>query len=1777
MAYDWRNDPVWTSLSPQQKWAAMAIMEAGMKKPDQARNVAHAIYNRATLLGDPIDKHIETKKGKRYGWYQPLYEANQRQRLPGILKSQAFRDMVEYVGGVERGEIPDTTGGATRYLVPPKKMYNLSGGVRMTKDGWRGNSSKYYSWPKWTGFDPGTMSYKGETKQDGVHAFLIPDEDVRIAKTRGINLEEIRMAALEKNKEVKTDSGKKLAAELYGSVVQAGYSPGSSGNQAPEPDSDAYKNLWLKHGGDQEKMQADQGQPQPEAQPEAQPESVDEFSQEPDGPEPNTKTVPQFNPNDYDENDPSLAVKDGEDVQPSDHFVPNNPTSYEDHLKAHNEKYGSEDKDVSWADAWDATWGTTPSIQLGDEIIRRSDPIFGYKQEGFNVTTDDLLPYPEEQWGYLMEAPNSVALDILKKELDDRNEAYETWANTSSAQYWTLGTLSIGADVALGYSLGIPFGSAARGIAATRGINPSSALGRAVTIAADAGFGTGVEMAGHVKSGMMTPEQAYFWTSAGFIGGAALGTLGARFGRAADETAERALREATEDAIEEMAEKTGKKLPQERDARADIEDLGEPSRIKIDDTKSPLVYREDTPATRQAAEKFVDDAGVLDEAFVAVRQNSDNAGPAVQKANEAFERQAYLLDAPKTVYFRVREGVDIGDIIRGKVAIAYENIESAISKARMEADPHVVVKLTLPKSARVIEGGKFDGVGVKGEVFFGDGAVTQRRISSGTRKGELTESKEMTLGKGDDAFSVPLVSASFKTAREGKTKAVPQFAYAIDKATQKPLSPNQMRNLSEELFTHGMDAPTFTRGSSAGAARVNPDKYRVHDPEKAVRDVLARETDIEREHWSFFGKSLPWSLSRIQLLLNSDNPLVRAVAPQLMGGAQDMSERMLKKGLIRPRAVDAIRERLRKAAQTKILKADEKHFKEYRKARREANMPRMSEFDELEQFRKEVTEYRRILDSDGFVNKPFTKGVAEMSSVLDEFFRDWANRLKNPRMETGLPGDKAVGGLEDMPTRNGYTPRVFSGRNIDKVEEAFGPRTLNEYLYRSMLSKMHSESKVSDIRGAERPPGVFTPGEIRKMADAMANKIKMNRGGWNQSFEAALGHADPEDLIAIIRKADISDDAFNELQRYIRVTSTTTDKANAGSRTHYRALLDEKFEMELPRANGQLEKIKLSHFTETNATALALDYATSMSGRVALANLRVVLPGKAGKTVTAVGPDGIKRTITEPGVAERVLVDGIYSDRDWEKLMKAMAETSVEKYGRTSKSQMVAAFEDKAILDNYYQYMTNTYPDSTPRLLMFMKMLSTAISMGGAGFAQLGETINGVAYGGASAVARLGSVRQISHVIRKGIAKAKGDNTLDEFMSPLTRILHDDMGIGTEMARMRNASYLEDLNTNFMSSDGAGFIHKLGQRLYHNTEKAQNFVLKTGGLAPSTAWSTIRIAESLNDVLLKQSLKYADVNAMPRRLRERWAQAGLTLDELDKAMRMYRNPKIVVQREGSMFKQVEDVRLDAAGFDEALFDKVQDAIIFMSTRAIQENKWAALPPGFDNPYIKMIFQFRSFMIGSFQSQLMNNGRNLARQIKRAGKEGLQGNMSMTDGAGDAMMGALHEGAKIFPQMITGVLMLYALNEIKNLGETEDEHAERMEKFWDPKNLAMAAVSRSGVFSSVPFMFDSTYGQFFGNGTSFNGYRSSGFTEDIFGAPVLGIPAKIKRAGNSAWDFYEGEGDQNDLRNLSRAITNLWYIDGIINYTGRRLLDLEKGRDYSPRTALGGLVEFKEKD
>lgn len=160
------DDPRWQALTPDQKAAAMALLEVGADNPVDAIHVTGAMVNRAAREKKDLGTHVGSRM------YQPSFDAKAKERFDEVLASPHLDIVSDWVKRRQSGEYADPVNGATHFLMSPKDMLEQE----------RKNPSLYKDWgprgTNWTGYDPQANPdmYGYEVFADKSHRFLTPKE-----------------------------------------------------------------------------------------------------------------------------------------------------------------------------------------------------------------------------------------------------------------------------------------------------------------------------------------------------------------------------------------------------------------------------------------------------------------------------------------------------------------------------------------------------------------------------------------------------------------------------------------------------------------------------------------------------------------------------------------------------------------------------------------------------------------------------------------------------------------------------------------------------------------------------------------------------------------------------------------------------------------------------------------------------------------------------------------------------------------------------------------------------------------------------------------------------------------------------------------------------------------------------------------------------------------------------------------------------------------------------------------------------------------------------------------------------------------------------------------------------------------------------------------------------------------------------------------------------------------------------------------------------------------
>lgn len=398
--------------------------------------------------------------------------------------------------------------------------------------------------------------------------------------------------------------------------------------------------------------------------------------------------------------------------------------------------------------------------------------------------------------------------------------------------------------------------------------------------------------------------------------------------------------------------------------------------------------------------------------------------------------------------------------------------------------------------------------------------------------------------------------------------------------------------------------------STAGAAQASVKQPLRTDISEIVRDGA----DLVDKP---FGGSVRFDLAGS--LKKSDNPLVRILGNVLVeDGVRNA------KG-VTPVSVSEEASKMFHKSEVRWRKSFNYAFKAY--AKRTGIKP--SEFRVTRtKFAKDVTEYVRS-------RNPMDNFESEAVSVGNEFramMKDFHDLAANPGIVDGSTR-RAVRGFDRFTDNPHYVPRSFDLGAIGSALEKFGTDNLARLIARGMQSV---NKELSDELAQK-----FGHGYIQKLYSLSAGELSRN--------QRALAGEDMDALKQLLFDGtDLSQAELDDILLGLKKPA----QGGAVPRAKKRLFYDENFGLEMGYSDGSgSEFFKISDLFMNDADDLMKSYSRQMSGRIAMARLRVRNPK------------------WQPGdEGSEFLIDGVTNDSEWETLMSKVIAVGAET-GSTSQTR----------------------------------------------------------------------------------------------------------------------------------------------------------------------------------------------------------------------------------------------------------------------------------------------------------------------------------------------------------------------------------------------------------------------------------------------------------------------------------------------------------------------------
>jgi hypothetical protein len=644
----------------------------------------------------------------------------------------------------------------------------------------------------------------------------------------------------------------------------------------------------------------------------------------------------------------------------------------------------------------------------------------------------------------------------------------------------------------------------------------------------------------------------------------------------------------------------------------------------------------------------------------------------------------------------------------------------------------------------------------------------------------------------------------------------------------------------------------------------------------------------------------------------------------------------------------------------------------------------------------------------------------------------------------GVYGDYAM--LAQNPgLKWGTTRRAVAGfQNIDP-REWYVPRLYDFHKLNQVITRHGEVAVVQLFRKALQEQQINLEDEVaHRVATGMVKKLRERSADLSSRLDRPLGSDDEAYLVESLKGLGVDELDAASLAKQLRPQAD----ASAGPRGKFRALLNEGTELET--ADGT---IRISDLTRNNAMDLFQVYNRDMSGRIALAQIDIK------------DRDGV------------VLVDGITHDGEFGSLIDA-ARAQGDALGVNPDDTRGRV----KTLDTLYRAVLGQsdpsesgLPAQVARTVMQYNVLRLMNNMGIAQAAEMGSIL-----GNLGLRTTLRAIPTFGSFVR--------DARTGKFVDGLNEEIEAVLGMG-----------VDDLKGAMPNRLDAEFF---GDAVNPRLERADQLGRQAGRIvsrASGMQWLNRRM-----QVLAMRGIAYrfAEMAKNPTKINmKRMLTLGLDQPMLDRVLKEFATHKSTAMGDiGKITRMNLDKWTDVearAAFEDAMFR--------WGRKVIQENDPGALPRFMQHRLGKMLFQFRTFMLGSFFKQTLWH-------LKMRDREAL--------------------GNVMWSMMVGGVV--YTAQTLAQASTRSDREKFLQERL-APGQMAANVFQRTGFSSIMPLILDIPLGIV--AAPRFTGRTTGQDNDPVFGMPAASLYSDITGGlSGVVAPLIQGKApSQNAARNLVRAL------------------------------------------
>jgi len=729
----------------------------------------------------------------------------------------------------------------------------------------------------------------------------------------------------------------------------------------------------------------------------------------------------------------------------------------------------------------------------------------------------------------------------------------------------------------------------------------------------------------------------------------------------------------------------------------------------------------------------------------------------------------------------------------------------------------------------------------------------------------------------------------------------------------------------------------------------------------------------------------------------------------------------------------------------------------------------------------------------------------EFGGLVGDFVRD-----RRPNAHLEYDKNVVTAGLEFRNQMRQYAeemqnPAIRRGGIADPISEVgpddfYFPRYADPEAASSISSRYTNKQIVDFIKEAIRKAQPDIDEDLlHRMASGYWDNLRVGGIGAQSKMDDAFHRGSFEDFKAAVLESqgakDIDDalleKVFFEVEDLVEKPGATKGRSDS-PRTKRKTLMDEEFEAYLVDKSGKMGErpLRMSDFFVRDADFVLRKYSRHMSGRVALADT----------------------AIRDPNTGE-VLVRGVYSNGEVEQVIQQV-ERSWASLPLSGEEIKRGAHQSRRHLEYAFQGILGQPLYDTgsglARLYRRIMALNFFQLMGNLGINQAQETARWIGHLGFRAATRhMTGLKQII------------DGETGHLVSPrrLDRELQAITGKGMDVDFRRWQGRFDD---DLLATSEYG---AKGKRIDRALIKMGQFTSKMSMMNYIHAWQqngamkgiSQRMYDLSRQTLVKgaegRSVKDFDLSKLKGKDLEKLRSLGWSDADV---RQIFRHMSTHAEVDGGTHLR----GMNFEKWDPDAKEKFANTLYRYTNRLIQENDMGDLNHWMTQPAVKMMFQFRSFVMAAYVKNTLH--------------------------------GIHHFDAKQFVSLmgeyVAGVATYAALTHVRALGRSDKE--EYLKKNASTDQLALQGFARMAAASITPMVIDSAVGLTTGD-QLFSKARASGSAMD----PVVGssifqgtIQSLNKGLRGGAEALVMGRSPtQGEMRALWRGVmTNSVILSPILN-------------------------------